>query len=589
MIRLSNHSGITWAAALVGLLFLASCDDGSSTATNGSPDSVDGSPLGSGAQATSLLKQMSQREPLAISAAEVIRILVPAARAGNDDAALAAAHILLHGEGVPVDRSLGQTMLEIAATRGSGEAAYRLSASIAELSPEGWKDAASRQWESRAAELNHPAALRTLANHTFEETDPKTQSDAAIALLVRAADAGDSIAQFQLAARLLRGDGIAHDAPRAISLLELASREDVLEAQILLAVTLDEGVFTDRDPTSAVGWYLLAGAAGNPMAQLRVAQMYRDGDGLTPDAVQAAEWFAKAAAQGAPRAEAALGALYSTGTGVQRDGAVAEKYLRSAAEKGDRESQLMLGRLYQTGDVFAANMRDSAYWFSQAVRDGDQDAQYELARMFVHGSGVERDPVEAARLFGLSSAQGNPEACFAMGTMHEFGEVLPRSDAEALKMYEIACADEIPDAHYGIARVILRSARSTAMEREAAPHLLFAAERGLDGAQLDLGRMCRDGRGVGYDRVAAYAWMNLAAGIGNGQAARERDVLAPLMSQSEIGAAQQVSLTLLKVTPDEAQANRLRFRPPGQNRAGGDKQLTAPYGRGSSRSRNHSK
>jgi hypothetical protein len=70
-----------------------------------------------------------------------------------------------------------------------------------------------------------------------------------------------------------------------------------------------------------------------------------------------------------------------------------------------------------------------------------------------------------------------------------------------------------------------------------------SARLGEARSQRALGLMLRDGHGVLQDFVAAHMWLNLAASQGEGDAARERDVLARRMSAEQVAEAQKRALS----------------------------------------------
>jgi TPR repeat protein len=102
----------------------------------------------------------------------------------------------------------------------------------------------------------------------------------------------------------------------------------------------------------------------------------------------------------------------------------------------------------------------------------------------------------------------------------------------------------------------------------AAQFYLDASEHGLDWAQFFLGQMYRRGAGVPYDLITGYAWLNLSASAGNPSAAHERNQMRSKMTKEDIAKAQDLSLRLLKVSPEEALDNRQRYMPPGQRKLG---------------------
>ncbi len=71
-----------------------------------------------------------------------------------------------------------------------------------------------------------------------------------------------------------------------------------------------------------------------------------------------------------------------------------------------------------------------------------------------------------------------------------------------------------------------------------------AARAGLTSAQVLLGSMYIDGRGVARDAVRAYAWLHRATIDGHANAARARDAVGAALSATQLAEAEALSLTL---------------------------------------------
>ncbi len=68
----------------------------------------------------------------------------------------------------------------------------------------------------------------------------------------------------------------------------------------------------------------------------------------------------------------------------------------------------------------------------------------------------------------------------------------------------------------------------------------IVAEQNHAAAQYNLGVMYSFGRGVPQDFVQAYMWFNLAAAQGNEKASQNRNIVAKLMTCSDISKAQRM-------------------------------------------------
>jgi TPR repeat protein len=75
------------------------------------------------------------------------------------------------------------------------------------------------------------------------------------------------------------------------------------------------------------------------------------------------------------------------------------------------------------------------------------------------------------------------------------------------------------------------------------------SEQGNAEAQFSLGFMYRRGDGVPQDYVQAHMWANLAAAQGNEDARGARDVIAFMMTPSQIEEAQRLAREWLAAHP----------------------------------------
>ena len=67
------------------------------------------------------------------------------------------------------------------------------------------------------------------------------------------------------------------------------------------------------------------------------------------------------------------------------------------------------------------------------------------------------------------------------------------------------------------------------------------AEQGTAGAQIGLGLMYDNGRGVTQDDVQAHMWFNLAAAQGNENFSKNRGIVEKLMTTADISKVQRMA------------------------------------------------
>jgi TPR repeat protein len=98
------------------------------------------------------------------------------------------------------------------------------------------------------------------------------------------------------------------------------------------------------------------------------------------------------------------------------------------------------------------------------------------------------------------------------------------------------------DHHAAFGMGVLAQTRN--QHEDAARWYEQAARAGLTSAQVLLGSMYIDGRGVAWDAVRAYAWLHRATLDGHANAARARDAVGAALTPDQLSQAEALSLTL---------------------------------------------
>jgi len=209
---------------------------------------------------------------------------------------------------------------------------------------------------------------------TEEPSTPPTPTLPAQALtaLEQQAEAGDAIAQYNLA-------------------LQLEAKGKLPEA---------------------AAWYQKAAAQKLREAEYNVGYMYAHGQSLPQSDVNAALWFQKAADQGLAVAQHMMGFLYEKGDrGVPQDYAKAIDWHRKAAEQGFVDAQSHLGNLYAVGEIVKkADPTEAAKWFLRAAENGVVNAQFQIGIFLARGDGVEQDVVEGYKWLNIASLSNHQGA-----------------------------------------------------------------------------------------------------------------------------------------------------------------------------------
>jgi len=145
-------------------------------------------------------------------------------------------------------------------------------------------------------------------------------------------------------------------------------------------------------------------------------------------------------------------------------------------------------------------------FLEEEANKGSPVAQNKLGRMYLFGKGVPKDPQEAAKWFRKSADRGFARSAYDLGLLYNQGLGVPKDGLQAVEWFRKA-------ANQNYAR-----------------------------AQYELGDRYREGVGVPKDDVEAYKWYNLAAALGDDQAAAARRRLARQMTREQIAESQKLSV-----------------------------------------------
>lgn len=174
--------------------------------------------------------------------------------------------------------------------------------------------------------------------------------------------------------------------------------------------------------------------------------------------------------------------------------------LQQLAKEGNDKAQVMLGVMHKSGVGMPQDREKALEWFKKAAEQGNTAARTHINVMF--NEDLDRKAAERLR---NSAEHGDPLAQYTLGGMYEQGSGVQRDYKVAAEWYR------------------------------------KAAEQGEINSQINLGVMYAEGVGVEQDSVQAYKWLNLAAASGNRTAIKNRDLLAPVMTDKERKEAQRLA------------------------------------------------
>lgn len=275
------------------------------------------------------------------------------------------------------------------------------------------------------AQAGHIDACMALGKLHIDGVHVKKDVEKAIALYLRAYDAGHEDAAFSIAYQYASALG---DYAAAIPYYEKAAQNGSAAAMNNLALLYRDGKGVDRDLVKAEELFILASHNGNTRAMHNLANAYYNGTftGGTPDYEQAVKWYEVAAEKGLTDAMVSLGRMYMNGTGVEASPGKAEALLVDADLLGEIDAAFYLGYGYANGLFSAEGAKDyekAAVYYEKAMETGERNAANNLALLYLNGNGVEPDAAKALALFEQSAAGGSVTAMENLGRNYKNGKL----------------------------------------------------------------------------------------------------------------------------------------------------------------------
>ena len=166
------------------------------------------------------------------------------------------------------------------------------------------------------------------------------------------------------------------------TLMERANNGDV-NAQYEIAKKYEKGNGVTEDINEALKWYLKAASKGYAKAQYKLGGLYHFDDRVPQNMAKSIKWYEKSASQGNAWAARNLSSIYLVGVGGNKNSKKAIDILTKAAKSGDMECQELLGVYYYMGEYVPKDIEKAVYWFSKALEQGNPNVKRYLDE--IHG------------------------------------------------------------------------------------------------------------------------------------------------------------------------------------------------------------
>ncbi|WP_428485136.1 tetratricopeptide repeat protein [Rhodopila sp.] len=350
-------------------------------------------------------------------------------------------------------------------------------------------------------------------------------SQEAIRWLTKAAEAGETAAQTQLASLALQGitdrnanglsalapaHGTAPDYHRAEHWSRTAAAAGSAEAKALLAFILIAGPDDLRDHVAGDACYRESADAGWSRGQLGRAMILLC-EGTLAAAVEAQTLLRAAAKADVAVAYFLVGAVAESGAAGLVDFPAALAAYKAAAELGHAPGQLRYGLALLAGRGGPTDEFTAETWLRRAALAGQVHAAAAIGDLYVREGDLPPNHAEAALWFHRAAEAGHAGSARMLGRFHLHGTGVRRDIQEAVHWLRLAIERGDDHARADMAQLALTGQVGEADQRDTAVWFGRLAETGIPAAQFNLGLCLAQGIGVERDDAAALAWFDAAA------------------------------------------------------------------------------
>jgi TPR repeat protein len=255
---------------------------------------------------------------------------------------------------------------------------------------------------------------------------------------------------FQLAKKLMKGDGMPKDLSRAFELMKEAAKEGHPEAAGGVGLFYRNGwAGVAKDDVEAAKWFRKGAGLGGLHAGFNYGQMLVNGIGVEVSVEEGLSRVEQAAEAGLPEAGLAMGAVYYFGKhGRTVDYGKAFPYFLRSAEGGNPDAQNIVGVMFQNGLGQERNEAKAIEWYRKAADQNVAKAQANLGKMLGTTGGEKENRLEALMWTVVAANQGEITAAVVLRDIQpsvdkaELEEAKRRAGEFRLKMFKRKSGEE---------------------------------------------------------------------------------------------------------------------------------------------------
>lgn len=273
------------------------------------------------------------------------------------------------------------------------------------------------------------------------KTNSEVQDPEAVAMLVKAADAGQLIAQAYLGGSVYRlGFGAPSDAAKAAHYSRLAADQGFAQAQTDLGRSYIYGTSVVKDYNLAVAWLRKAAAQNNSEAILLLGRLAIDGAGLPQDLAGGVQLVKRATDAGNMAAIGFYGVLLQQGVGVTKDEAAGAAMLERAAQSHDPDAEQNYAIALFNGHGLAKNDATGVYWQKRAADDGNVYAAATYCVRATTGMGMPKNAAEGIKYGQIAARADMARGMTCLGWAYHDGNGVAKDLAISREWFRKAAA-----------------------------------------------------------------------------------------------------------------------------------------------------
>jgi TPR repeat protein len=293
-------------------------------------------------------------------------------------------------------------------------------------------DALARKWFGAATKQGHVPAEAQYGAMVYNGRGGPADTADGLAHLKHAAENGEHYAEalygfFALDDLSKVDPTVLH--PELVAMLERAAEAGELVAQIYLSqVVYQDGVGTPADGSKALKFLRLGVAQDDTSSIFILGKRYLIGFGVEKDQAKGLELVKRCLDRGYGDAEALYGFFgYVRGDlGVPKNLDMGLKLLRQATEKGSGDGAYYLGMMTEEGHGVAKDASAAAALYKRAADNGSAEGKARYGQALIVGAGIPKDIGKGVELVRQATNRKSDIAQEILGRLYYFGVGVPK-------------------------------------------------------------------------------------------------------------------------------------------------------------------